>query len=177
MNFPTSCGYRIIELLESENNENVDQLAGIARSLFECWVTFEYLKEEKFIHLEKRVIEMISRDELDLIEASMSKMYPNTTIPPVAQATLDRLQALNPPKHLNVRALAKRANVEDEYLNYYKLFCKYVHPSLYFMIGDQRVVYSDIIVRLIAKRATMYLECFANQFVAFGNTVLQRPKP
>jgi Family of unknown function (DUF5677) len=167
MNSPMNYGYRIAERLGDEHAYDIDLLAAAVRNLFECWVTFQYLKEDQYSHFENRVLEMLQRDELDLIEASRMGADPSIKVPDFAQSHLLQLKEAKPPKHLHISKLAERAKVESEYQQYYKLYCKYVHPSLFLMIGEQGVVYSQTIVRIIAKRAVIYLESFANSYEEF----------
>lgn len=174
MNFPVLCGHRIAGWLDTGHTDEVDLIASTTRSLFECWVTFQYLREDKFVHFENRALQMLQRDELDLIESSIKVIDPSIPVPAFAQKEHQRLKTANPPKVKRVSDLAKIAGVQDEYEVYYRLYCKYAHPSLYLMMGDQRVVFSEQLVRIIVRRSAWYLESFANMFSEFYENVLKK---
>jgi hypothetical protein len=176
-NYPTTCGYRLIDLLKDQSNYAVDLVAAVARNLFESTVTMAYLNENNMQDFEKRISQMVLRDHYELVKASLVGRLPNDPGCAEARAEEKRLDALKLPKHLHISDLAKRCNFESEYQNYYKIFCKYVHPSLYLLIGDQRVVYSSVIYKLIVIRALFYLERFANNFLLlqqYGDEAMQR---
>ena len=115
MNFPINCGYRLEDRLNDGHAGNVDLLATVARSLFECWVTFEYLKQDDFRHLEERVSEMVRRDEMELIEASLAAGNASrASIPKATKQRFDSLKAAKLPPAKKVKKLAELATVADE---------------------------------------------------------------
>jgi hypothetical protein len=163
MGYIATQGFRLAEWLAEAHLDSIDLVAHTTRSVFEATLIYRHLMVGGGERFMQRIIEEITRDELDIIEESLRR-FDTASAPPELAARQQQLKAAGPPKVLRVCDLAAETGATSEYDAYYKFFSKYSHPTLYLLVGDRRQVYSQVALRLLTERAVIYLETATNDY-------------
>jgi hypothetical protein len=177
MGYIATQALRITDWLKEPHLDSIDLIAHSTRGIFETCLIYRDLLRDRCERFMLRLQEEIARDELDIIEGSLSRYDDISDAPEEALARRDELRAINPPR---VRHISDRANdtkADHQYRAYYKLLSKYSHPSIYLLVGDRRQVYSQDALRTVAERAIVYLEAATNDYEGLHDSLFAQNAP
>lgn len=155
--------------------EDIDLLAFAARALMEAAFLLHYFTGGPTASL-KLLVKHFRTDEAEIWQGVNDLSGGDSAHDGSRPDTSLESETENLLRAPSVAKLARRFGAEEEYKAFYKLYSKYVHPSAYFIFGEQDETHAEGFKEVFLERGSVYMSEMAERFAQLATIVKELDK-